>query len=62
MTPILRYGLDKAEYDFNSLRNILDSFKKMVIVNGTKKPWRNDDGFVFIGMKYSLLNADSREF
>ena len=31
-------------------------------VNGSKKPWRNDEGFVIMGMKYFLLNADSLEF
>ena len=42
--------------------NIPDSFKKVVIVNGSKKPWRNDEGFVIMGMKYFLLNANSLEF
>ncbi|RGD63666.1 ATP-binding protein, partial [Lachnospiraceae bacterium OF09-6] len=42
--------------------NIPDSFKKIVIVNGSKKPWRNDEGFVIMGMKYFLLNANSLEF
>ena len=45
-----------------SLRNIPDSFKKVVIVNGSKRPWRNDEGFVIMGMKYFLLNEDSLEF
>ena len=53
---------EKQAQEFNSLRNIQDSFKKIVIVNGTKKPWRNDEGFVIMGMKYFLLNADSLEF
>lgn len=53
---------EKQAQEFNSLRNIPDSFKKIVIVNGTKKPWRNDDGFVIMGMKYFLLNADSLDF
>lgn len=53
---------EKQAQEFNSLRNIPDSFKKIVIVNGTKKPWRNDEGFVIMGMKYFLLNADSLEF
>ena len=53
---------DKQAQEFNSLKNIPDSFKKIVIVDGTKKPWRNDDGFVIMGMKYFLLNADSLEF
>ncbi len=35
---------------------------KRVIVNGTKKPWRNEEGFVIMGMKYFLLNEDSLEF
>ena len=53
---------EKQTQEFNSLRNIPDSFKKVVIVNGSKKPWRNDEGFVIMGMKYFLLNADSLEF
>lgn len=53
---------EKQAQEFNSLRNIPDSFKKIVIVNGTKKPWRNDEGFVIMGMKYFLLNDDSLEF
>lgn len=53
---------EKQMQELNSFRNIPDSFKKIVIVNGTKKPWRNEEGFVFMGMKYFLLNADSLEF
>ena len=53
---------EKQAQEFNSFRNISDSFKKIVIINGTKKPWRNDEGFVIMGMKYFLLNADSLEF
>ena len=53
---------EKQMQEFNSLRNIPDSFKKIVIVNGTQKPWRNDEGFVIMGIKYFLLNADSLEF
>lgn len=53
---------EKQTQEFNSLRNIPDSFKKIVIVNGTKKPWRNEEGFVIMGMKYFLLNADSLAF
>lgn len=51
---------EKQIQEFNSLRNIPDSFKK--IVNGSKKPWRNDDGFAIMGMKYFLLNEDSLEY
>lgn len=53
---------EKQIQEFYSLRSIPDSFKKIVIVNGTAKPWRNDDGFVIMGMKYFLLNSDSLEF
>ncbi len=53
---------EKQAQELNSLRNIPDSFKKIIIVNGTKKPWRNEEGFVIMGMKYFLLNADSLEF
>lgn len=53
---------EKQAQEFNSLRNIPDSFKKIVIVNGSNKPWRNDDGFVIMGMKYFLLNSNSLDF
>ena len=53
---------EKQTQELNSLRNIPDSFKKIIIINGIKKPWRNDEGFVIMGMKYFLLNADSLEF
>ena len=52
----------KQEQEFHSLRNIPDSFKKIIIVNGSKKPWRNDEGCVIMGMKYFLLSPDSLEF
>lgn len=53
---------EKQTQKFNLFRNIPDSFKKIVIVNGTMKPWRNEEGFVIMGMKYFLLNANSLEF
>lgn len=52
----------KQTQEFNSFRNIPNSFKKLVIVNGTMKPWRNEEGFVIMGMRYFLLNANSLEF
>ena len=57
----LGFTEEKQKQELNSFRNIPDSFKKIVIVNGTKKPWRNEEGFVIMGMKYFLLNADSLE-
>ena len=53
---------EKQTQEFHSFRNIPDSFKKILIVNGSQKPWRNDERFVIMGMKYFLLNADSLEF
>lgn len=53
---------EKQTQELKSLRSISDSFKKIVIVNGSLKPWRNEEGFVIMGMKYFLLNADSLEF
>lgn len=53
---------EKQTQEFHSLRNIPDSFKKIIIVNGTAKPWRNEEGFVLMGMKYFLLNSGSLEF
>lgn len=45
----------KQTQEINSSRNISDLFKKIIIVNGTQKPWGNDEGFVFMGMKYFCL-------
>ena len=53
---------EKQNQEFHSLRNIPDSFKKIVIMSGTTKPWRNEEGFVIMGMRYFLLNPDSLEF
>ena len=50
---------EKQAQEFRSLRNIPDSFKKIVIVSGTAKPWRNEEGFVIMGMRYFLLKSDS---
>ena len=33
---------EKQSQEFRSLRNIPDSFKKIVILGGTEKPWRNE--------------------
>ena len=53
---------EKQAQEFNSIRHIANSFKKIIIVNGSVKPWRNEEGFVIMGMKYFLLNPDSLEF
>ena len=59
------YDMDtegKANAGTQFIKEYSDSFKKIIIINGTKKPWRNDEGFVIMGMKYFLLNADSLNF
>lgn len=53
---------EKQQQEYNSFRKIPDSFKKIVIVNGVSKPWRNEEGYVIMGVKYFLLNNDSLEF
>ena len=53
---------EKQAQEFRSLRNIPDSFKKIVIVSGTAKPWRNEEGFVIMGLRYFLLKSDSLAF
>lgn len=53
---------EKQQQEYNSFRKIPDSFKKIVIVSGASKPWRNEEGYVIMGMKYFLLNNDSLEF
>ncbi len=53
---------EKQLQEFHSLRSIPDSFKKIILVSGTSKPWRNEEGFVIMGMKYFLLNRNSLEF
>lgn len=55
-------SIEKQKQEFNSLKRIPDSFRKIVIINGSKKPWYNDDGFIIMGMKYFLLNKNSLNF
>ncbi len=50
---------EKEVQEFNSIKRISDSFKKFVIVMGAKKPYRNEQGFVIMGLKYFLLNKNS---
>ncbi len=43
----------------NSLVNIDDSFKKIIIVGDVSKPRRDDRGIITMGIYYFLLNEDS---
>lgn len=59
------YNMDSEEkknQELNSLRSIPDTFKKIVIVGGSKKPWYNDEGILTMGIKYFLMNAESLNY
>lgn len=52
---------EKAEQEFRPLRNIPDSFKKIVIVKDDILVRRNEDGIVTMGLKQFLLDEHSLE-
>ncbi len=45
-----------------SLKGINDSFKKVIIVYGSLKPYYNDNGFLIIGLLEFLLDEDSLKY
>lgn len=47
---------EKQEQEFKSLRNIDDSFDKIVIVAGMQPTYRNDDGILILNIYDFLLN------
>ena len=49
---------DKMEQETFSLRNIRDSFRKIVILDGNTHPWMNDEGVTFMGVIPFLLGTD----
>ena len=49
----------KREQELNSLRNINDSFQKVVIVGENYPKHQNDDGVLFISIHDFLLNEHS---
>ena len=49
---------EKMEQETFSLRNIRDSFRKIVILDGNTHPWMNDEGVTFMGMIPFLLGID----
>ena len=53
---------EKEEQELQSLVNINDSFKKIVVANGNIKPWRNEKGILFIGLMDFLLDKKSLEY
>jgi len=49
---------EKMEQETFSLRNIRDSFRKIVILDGNTRPWMNDEGVTFMGVIPFLLGID----
>lgn len=50
---------EKIEQEQRSLLKIDDSFKKMIILKDTLRPWYTDKGILVIGLYDFLLNPDS---
>ncbi len=50
---------EKMKQEQESLVKVNDSFKKIIIVKENIKMWRNENGFVIIGLQEFLLNKDS---
>lgn len=52
---------EKEQQEQNSLMNINDSFKKIIVVKDNIKPRRNEYGIMTIGIRHFLLEEDSLE-
>ena len=50
---------EKMDQEQASLVKIADSFKKIIIVNGNSKVWRNEQGITIMSLFEFLLNEDS---
>lgn len=50
---------EKLSQECNSLRNIADGFKKIIIVRDNVNPWYTDDGVLILGLYDFLLDASS---
>lgn len=46
---------ENMEQETFSLRNTRDSFRKIVILDGNERPWKNNDGITFVGVIPFLL-------
>lgn len=49
---------EKIRQEKNSLLNIVDSFKKIIIQRNAMEPWHDDDGILWIGLMDFLLNEE----
>ena len=54
--------LEKKEQEYKSLRNIHDSFKKVIIVKNEGKYYYTNDGFLRISLLDFLINEDSLDW
>lgn len=52
---------EKVAQESQSLINVNDSFKKIIIVRNDIKPWRNDKGILIMGLIDFLLDKNSLE-
>ena len=55
-------NLEKKEQEYKSLRNIHDSFKKVIIVKNEGKYYYTNDGFLRISLLDFLINEDSLDW
>ena len=49
----------KMQQESNSLLRIDDSFKKIIVVKDTPRPWYTEDGILVISIYDFLLNKNS---
>jgi len=52
---------EKTSQESRPLNNISDSFKKIIVVKGSIKPWHTEDGILVIGLLDFLLDQYSLE-
>lgn len=52
---------DKTKQESRPLNNISDSFKKIIVVKDSIKPWHTEDGILVIGLMDFLLDQHSME-
>lgn len=53
---------EKQIQERNSLRRIDDSFKKIIVLRQSAKPWRDENGFVIMGLRQLLLDDNALDF
>ena len=56
---MIKIELTKKEQELQSLLNVRDSFKKIVIVYDHFIKWQDDNGIIYMSIYDFLLNEDS---